>query len=202
MAGDAQLIDEYRTIHATREWGGTSIKNLHYLLPHIRALKPRSIIDYGCGKSPLIFAIESPGLEKRSRYDPAIEEYATLDRGPHDLLLNVDVLEHIPEDDLDTVLAEMAAICRQAVIVVDTRPAKLTLADGRNAHVTLHDHAWWQRRIEKHFGPLQPIRVRRKGRAAFRTWKASPLERALMPFTNLRARLASLLPQSRRPDGS
>ena len=185
MAGNEGLIAEYKNIHATSDWGGTSIKNLRFIAPHLALLAPRSIIDYGCGKSRLLDVIKSPGLESRSRYDPAIPEYAHLDRGPHDLLINVDVLEHVAEDDLDELLSEMAAVSKDALIVVDTQPAKLHLADGRNAHITQHDHAWWQQRMQPFFGTLHPIRVKRRGRAAFRTWEISGVDRIRLFFMQI-----------------
>lgn len=193
MAGDAELIEEYKQIHAKSDWGGTSVKNLHHIEPHIRRLQPRSIIDYGCGKSPLLDLLESPNLSKRTRYDPAIDTYSVLDRGPHDLLINVDVLEHVPEESLHEILSEMASISNDVLIIVDTQPAKLILEDGRNAHVTLHDHNWWHKRLEKYFGPLVPIRVRRSGRAAFRSWPLSTTERILMPLQNVIARIKGLV---------
>lgn len=198
MTGNTELIDEYRKIHAETDWGGTSIKNFHHILPHIRRLRPKSVIDYGCGKSPLIDLLDTAGLQHRKRYDPAIEEYSTLDKGPHDLLINIDVLEHVPEDTLDDVLSEMASICRDALIIVDTKPAKLILADGRNAHVTLHPQAWWKNKLEAHFGPLVSIRARRRGRAAFRTWPVGPLERLSMPFQNVFARIMGMISEPQK----
>lgn len=182
MARRTALVDEYASIHASSAWGGSSIKNLPYLTPHIKALGPRSVIDYGCGKSPLIDALAAPSIERRARYDPAIEAYSQLPDGPFDLLLNIDVLEHIPEGDIDDILAEMRGLAKEAIIIVDTQPATLVLADGRNAHISLHPHAWWQERISRHFGALQPIRVRRSGRAAFRTWPLEPGERTALTW--------------------
>ncbi|MFN3227910.1 MAG: methyltransferase domain-containing protein [Hyphomicrobiales bacterium] len=176
MALNTLLIDEYATIHAKSAWGGSSIKNLPYLIPHLEALQPRSVIDYGCGKSPLIDALPISSIETRARYDPAIPEYAERPDGAFDLLINIDVLEHIPEEDLDDVIAEMRNLANDAIIVVDTKPAELVLADGRNAHISLHPHEWWQARLSHHFGSLYPIRMRRSGRAAFRTWPLRPGE--------------------------
>jgi hypothetical protein len=93
-----------------------------------------------------------------------------------DLLINIDVLEHIPEEDLDEVVGHMASLCRNAIIVIDTRPAKRILPDGKNAHCTLHTHKWWQGFLSKFFPTVVPIRVARRSRAAFRTWRRSPAD--------------------------
>jgi len=108
------------------------------------------------------------------RYDPAIPAHATPPAAPADLLVNVDVLEHIPESDLDEVIAHMASLCTDAIIVVDTLPASLILPNGENAHCTVHPAAWWQERLGRHFPTLVPIRVARRSRAAFRTWHRKP----------------------------
>jgi hypothetical protein len=104
------------------------------------------------------------------RYDPAIPEFSTRPSTPVDLLVSIDVLEHIEEADLDRTLAEMRGCCRDAIIIVDTVPSKHTLPDGRNAHVTVRPHQWWAERIERHFGPLEPVTTPRRTRAGFKTW--------------------------------
>lgn len=177
MPGNSDLIAEYQTIHATTGWGGTSVKNLRFIRPLLQTLRPTSIIDYGCGKSVLLDELKLPGLGVRDRFDPAIPEFAAIPDRTYDVLINVDVLEHIPEEELDGVLTQMAGLSKEAILIVDTRPAALTLADGRNAHVSLHDHHWWQERLQKHFGPLQPFKVARQGRAAFFTWQLTPLQK-------------------------
>lgn len=168
QSGD--LVDYYRRTHATRVYGTSSVKYLRFLRPEIRLRRPRSILDYGCGQSLFIDLLElGPGVELR-RYDPAIAEFSQLPAEPVDLLVNIDVLEHIEEPDLDKVLAEMRTSCRDAIIIVDTVPAKHRLPDGRNAHVTVRPHAWWAERIGRHFGPLQPVATPRRTRAGFKTW--------------------------------
>ena len=204
MTGNPELIDQYREIHASRVYGATSVKNLRFLRPEIRLLRPQSILDYGCGQSRLLEALELGYPVERRRYDPAIPDYAEKPSAPADLLINVDVLEHIEEADLDTVLAEMRALCREAIIIVDTKPAKAVLPDGRNAHVTLRPRAWWQAKISEHFGPLSPIATVRSSRAGFKTWRRTPVEtlryalmRAAETAVYYLQRLAGRRPQDR-----
>jgi hypothetical protein len=174
MTGNRDLIEDYARIHEAGVYGASSIKNLRFIRPEIRLLRPRSILDYGCGQSALIDRLDLGYPVELRRYDPAIPKYANRPDGLADLLINVDVLEHIEEQDLDAVLAEMRALCRDAIIIVDTAPAKGTLPDGRNLHVTLKPHAWWQQRLEQHFGPLDPVRTVRRARAGFKTWARDP----------------------------
>jgi hypothetical protein len=63
------LIDNYKKIHKTRVYGNTSIKTLRFIVPHVKALQPKSIIDYGCGQSALIDNINLGYDLSRYRYD-------------------------------------------------------------------------------------------------------------------------------------
>jgi len=174
MAGNSKLIENYAQIHATQSYGNTSLKNLRLIRPEIRLLKPQSIVDYGCGQSALLDRLDLGYPVERYRYDPAIPAFAEKPKVTADLLINIDVLEHIEESDLDDVLADMRGMCREALIIVDTAPAKGELPDGRNLHVTLKPHEWWRNRIAQHFGPLHPVRTLRRARAGFKTWQRGP----------------------------
>lgn len=178
MAGNADLIDYYRETHSRRVYGTSSVKYIRYLRPWIRLRNPRSILDYGCGQSLFLDVLDIGNDVHLLRYDPAIPDFDTLPAEPADLLINIDVLEHIPEDDIDTVLSEMKTACRDAILVIDTVPAKHTLPDGRNAHLTIRPADWWQKRIENIFGHADLIRTQRRSRAAFRTYPADASERA------------------------
>lgn len=176
MVGDPKLIAQYAQMHSSRVYGATSVKNLRFLRPEIKLLRPRSILDYGCGQSRLLDDLELGYPVALHRYDPAIPAYGEKPDAAVDLLLNIDVLEHIEEMDLDPVLAEMRAACRDAIIIVDTRPASAVLPDGRNAHVTLRPPAWWRDKLSAVFGPLEPVRTVRRSRAGFKTWRRGPAD--------------------------
>jgi hypothetical protein len=143
LVGNSRLIEDYAQIHATRVYGASSVKNLRLLRPEIKLLRPRSLLDYGCGQSALIDRLNLGYPVELYRYDPAIPAFSEKPKAKVDLLINVDVLEHIEERDLDDVITDMRALCRDALIIVDTAPAKGILPDGRNLHVTLKPHDWW-----------------------------------------------------------
>ena len=170
MTGNIDLIEHYRQIHATRVYGDTSVKNIRFLRPEIAILEPHSILDYGCGQSPLLERLELGYPVKRILYDPAIPAFSRKPDAPVDLLINIDVLEHIEERDLDAVVEEMRSLCRDAIIIVDTKSASTLLPDGRNAHVTIRSHVWWRERLSRHFSDLFPIATVRHSRAGFKTW--------------------------------
>lgn len=175
---NGNLVDFYSDLHKSKSYGNTSVKALRFIRPDIRILAPRSILDYGCGQSTLLDELELGYAADLRRYDPAIPAYSEKPAGVFDLLLNVDVLEHIPDADLDAVIEEMRSLCRNALIIVDTAPAVLLLPNGENAHVSLHPKEWWAERLGRHFPKLVPIRAQRRTRAAFRTWDRTPAQDA------------------------
>ena len=174
MTGNPELIAQYRQIHATRVYGDTSLKNLRFLRAEIRLLRPVSVLDYGCGQSRLLEALRLGYPVELLRYDPAIPKWSVRPEARVDLLISIDVLEHIEEGDLDAVLADMAGACRDALIIVDTKPASTVLPDGRNAHVTIRPHAWWRERLSRHFPELYSQPTARSSRAGFKTWSRKP----------------------------
>jgi FkbM family methyltransferase len=105
-------------------------------------------LDYGCGKQTLAAAL--PDLRVIG-YDPAVPG---LDAPPQpaDLVVCTDVLEHVEPELIDNVLDDLCRVAKKAAFVtVATRPAVKTLADGRNAHLTVQPLAWWRASFESRF---------------------------------------------------
>jgi hypothetical protein len=178
------LIDQYQTLHSNGRYGATSVNRAPYILPHIQSLKPKTVLDFGCGQSRLFEKIEALGSTV-TRYDPAIPEISTPPTGSFDLVLNIDVMEHLPEDEIDPTLSRIAAHSDHALFIIDTIPAKTTLPDGQNAHLTVKPPEWWQRKLADHFPVVEPIFCHPKWRAAFRTWKIAPMERPALRVKTL-----------------
>jgi 2-polyprenyl-3-methyl-5-hydroxy-6-metoxy-1,4-benzoquinol methylase len=165
------LIKQYASLHAGSEYGTTSYKLLPRIMPEIYELRPKSILDYGCGQSRLIDLIDNSGQTQTYRYDPSIEEIARKPVSSVDLVLNTDVLEHIPEEDLDDVLADIRGLSSNVFFSISTVPAQQILPSGENAHCTVKPHSWWKQKLEKHFDNVELITHNRK-RCLFRTWKS------------------------------
>jgi hypothetical protein len=171
-------IDQYRQLHSAENYGATSHKKAPFIVPHIRVLAPRSVIDYGCGQSTLPELIEAAGAETVRRYDPAIPAYSKRPEPGYDLLVSVDVLEHIPESALDDVLSDMRSLAKHALLIIDTEEAVKVLPNGENAHATLKPHRWWRRKLAEHFGPMHQFHCIPLTRACFKTWHTPLLRHA------------------------
>jgi len=114
----------------------------------LRSLGASSMLDYGAGKGTLVEALrpDFPDVDFR-QYDPAIEAISAPPE-PADLVTCTDVLEQVEPHLLDAVLDDLRAKSRiGAFLVVATRPAAKTLADGRNAHLIQEHYSWWLPRI-------------------------------------------------------
>lgn len=112
-----------------------------------QALNTRSVLDYGCGKSTLSAAL--PFIIQE--YDPAIEKHSKTP-DPADIVVCMDVLEHIEPECLDAVLDDLKRVTKKyGIFTIATRPAVKTLADGRNAHLIVEPAKWWMLKIFDRF---------------------------------------------------
>lgn len=102
-------------------------------------LKSTDVLDYGCGKGTLNLHLPF-GVHM---YDPAIPKHSDPPE-PADIVVCADVMEHVEPEHVDEVLDDLARLTRKRLFLnIATRPAKKTLPDGRNTHLTVQPAAWW-----------------------------------------------------------
>ncbi|MCI0564617.1 MAG: hypothetical protein MN733_39620 [Nitrososphaera sp.] len=110
-------------------------------------LKTQDVLDYGCGKGLTAAGLPFPIKE----YDPAIEGKDTLPE-PADVVLCLDVLEHVEPECISEVLDHLASLTKKVGIFnIALYPAMKTLADGRNAHLIVESAWWWAYEVSKRF---------------------------------------------------
>ena len=146
-----RYINEYKELHKQKEYGLGDSDALKYIKKRI-ADKTLTILDYGCGRSSLADRIGA------ARYDPAIREYDLLPSGRFGLITCIDVLEHIPEDELDYTLTLLAAKSNWVIFVINTKIAGNILPCGENAHCTIHEKEWWISLLGKYFKQVKYIK--------------------------------------------
>ena len=113
------------------------------------------ILDYGCGKGKIAKMLRRFPIRN---YDPAIPEFSDMPE-PADLVICLDVMEHIEPECLDNVLEHLRKLVgRIGLISVSTRLAKKTLPDGRNAHLIVEEPEWWLPKFLKHFRLQEYVR--------------------------------------------
>ena len=170
------ISDDYLTqqlqLHANPNYGSMSIKRAEEVAQLAGYLNATKILDYGAGKQKLLPGLKEAGFEGwYSAYDPAVLQIRNMPKGDHDLLVCIDVLEHIEPDLLDNVLDHMKEhTTRFAYITVATGPAKKTLPDGRNAHLIQCPWEWWEEHLEKRWN-VQKVTFEESGRyRGFKCW--------------------------------
>jgi len=167
------LIEQYKAIHSRCCDYGTSSERLFYLIsPYVLDLNTENVLDYGCGRSKLVDRLKETGHCLRAfRYDPAVPEFSVIPNVKIDLILNTDVLEHIPEEALDSVLMRIKSICQNVFFKIALLPSVTLLPNGKNAHCTLRSMDWWHQKLLKHFSYVEEIPSLNKRSAHFVIWR-------------------------------
>lgn len=148
----------YMDLHASRHYGNSATElHLDTAAAIVRALQPRAILDYGCGRSDLVAHFWRDGERRIARYDPAIPPIRHMPEGPFDLVFVCDVMEHIPMTAVDRVLTEIHEKSQAALFTISTKLARAKLPDGRNTHVTLLRHSEWSRWIKEYFQKVETL---------------------------------------------
>lgn len=143
-------LELLRSVHNAHITGfGNKKKKIKEFEACVKKWRPRSILDFGCGKGALLQMLREkyPHIHCLG-YDPAVKIYDQLPQQKFDVVFSNDVLEHVEPLYLDNVLQFIEQKSKKYVwLRIDTQPATKILSDGRNAHLIIEDEAWWRERI-------------------------------------------------------
>ena len=128
-----------------------------------------SALDFGCAKGFLVNALSL--ISGKPIIGVDISEYALQTALPQvkeklflldkdlskmnlfaDLLIAKDVLEHIPESEIDKTLSEFYKVCNNALLVIplgDNDSFRIREYEIDKTHVTKKDEEWWINKIQK-----------------------------------------------------
>lgn len=126
---------------------------------HVMRREPKSVLELGAGRGYLLKRFAADGLpvmgleiSEHCRLTRAISPVITHDvtQAPwpvadqqFDLCLSMAFLEHVPEDALPVVFAEMARTCRRGLHGIDIHDDD----HFDQTHCTIRDLAWWEERL-------------------------------------------------------
>lgn len=159
-----------KDLHINRlAYGRHSYKHFKAVHDIIDRYNVESLLDYGCGKATLSIAFEiadfildEPLNLKISNFDPCIKSFSSLPSRA-DLVVCMDVMEHIEEDKVKTTLEYIAYLTNMAAyFTISTRLSRKILPNGRNSHITVKDLDWWTRAITEYFNIVR-IETTKKG---------------------------------------
>jgi len=110
------------------------------------------LLDYGCGHNLSLKKNLEPTRSFRYQcYDPGVPEYAD-DPIPAELVVCIDVLEHIEPSCIENVLDHLESLTEKVLFAtIHTGPAAKKLPDGRNAHLIQRPVAWWLPKLMDRF---------------------------------------------------
>lgn len=140
---------QLQAVHAARNWGASGYSHAATVADWRRKTGARTVLDFGCGRGtlkPALLDID-PGIEI-FEFDPAI---AGKDAAPEpaDLLVATDVLEHIEPDEVPATLRYLRELAKVAAyFTIALTVSKVSLPDGRNAHITLLTEMEWIDRLQ------------------------------------------------------
>jgi len=156
-------------------YGSSSINYLEEMFLLLEELKPRSVLDFGCGKARLIgdLAGRYPAVEFYG-YDPAIPGRDTLPVSEADLVICTDVLEHIPEKELEGIVAQVASLSPHAFFMLHHGLAVEILPDGTNAHCTVKTAIWYYELFSRYFSTITMLPGRKLNTSILLTFGVSP----------------------------
>jgi cyclopropane fatty-acyl-phospholipid synthase-like methyltransferase len=157
------LIEQYKILHNDPKkplYGNgynSNIIDLNHLNKFLQTHSSKTILDYGCGKGDLIkYLNESYNCYG---YDPAVDEYNNEHKDKNfDTIVCLDVLEHIPENELKYLFDHIKSYNAKTLYFnVSTRYAKTLLPDGRNCHETVKPQKWWDDLFNESFSSKKVI---------------------------------------------
>lgn len=145
---------EQARLHSMGNYGTASLGYGPMVSQIVERSGAKTLLDYGCGSMRNLAKVLDCDVVYEG-YDPAVPAFAA-DPDAADLVVCIDVLEHIEPDCLDAVLDHLKAkTLGHVFLTIHTGPAVKTLSDGRNAHLIQQPPSWWLPRLMQRWSLLQ-----------------------------------------------
>jgi len=145
-----ESLEQAKLFHKQNKnnWIGEALAEYkHDINKIIKEFDVKSILDYGCGKAEFQKYIFEKNL-KITNFDPAYEEFSKKPVGFFDLVLCIDVMEHIEESKVEEVFADIFSYSNKVFLTISCYPAIQTLPNGKNAHYTIKEPNWWENKLK------------------------------------------------------
>jgi SAM-dependent methyltransferase len=144
-----------KTRESWKDWGSSASNNCDGLVKYLNKHDLiTSVLDFGCGTGSLKYYLNAR-TDLRSgividEYDPSIDEYDELPDKHYDLIVTLDVLEHVEPESLDETLAWIDEHSLRQYHHIDCNDGGGDkLADGRDVHLIIEPPSWWVIKVSR-----------------------------------------------------
>jgi len=137
------------------------LKCARAILPDIVAKGPATFLDWGCGRGELVDYINADTLGAAHGCDPATSYPSPFVGNTWDWIISCDVLEHIPEDEIDATLRDMRLFATKGLLLTIANMSDVHAVNGEQVelHLIQEPMPWWTEKLREHF-PTATIRGR------------------------------------------
>ena len=165
MITNKNYVEQYKLLNDKNKFYYESNLSIFNMINEISLfidyLKPKNILDYGCGNGILLKLLKHkyPKINIDG-YDPAIKEFSVISNNHYDMIINTDVLEHIPKNDICDVLNHIKSLSNNVFFCLHHGKAWTILSNGENAHITIEPKEWYHNLMRNYFDIIIPLKAR------------------------------------------
>lgn len=153
-----KTIINYKVLNRKLHKRGETIFAGHSIVPHLPKIaklverhRALNLLDYGCGKATQyrdLAVHKSWGGIKPVLFDVGVPRFSVRPETIFDGVICTDVMEHIAEEDVDSILQDVITFAAKFVFLsISTVPAKKWTDSGENVHLTVRPSNWWEAKI-------------------------------------------------------
>lgn len=145
--------------------GGGARTLIESILKEMKHRRSVTILDWGCGtavqwhkqtlvnKTQSLMNVLGEKVQGFYRYDPAYEIYSKKPSSKYDFVICSDVLEHIPNENLENFFSEINSYIKKDGVIfysISTVSSNNFFLDGENMHVNLKSPEEWYKLLRKY----------------------------------------------------
>jgi len=139
--------EEYKKLHEMGYFSGFAcVKQKYRIKKLIQHTDSKTLLDYGSGKGKQYSVKKLNEFWNVSIdcYDPYVKKFSILPNKKYDGVICSDVLEHVPEEQLETTLKSIFYRAEKFVFLcIFLKEAKKFFSDGKNVHVSIKSQMEW-----------------------------------------------------------
>ena len=128
---------------------------------YIKSLKPKSVLDVGCAYGFMVKSLNDAGIpakgvdvstfayKMRATDDMQVASILDLpfEDGEFDLVVTLEMLEHIREEDTNQALSELARVSRRGAHWIGYKEVDDIFQTKDKTHINIKPYVWWQEKF-------------------------------------------------------